>query len=634
MLSIRTNLSSLIAQNNLLANSNKLNQAIERMTTGSKINHAKDNAANYSISTNMQTRMSALRVAEDNTLQAMEMMSTTIESLNQINDKLARMRALSVQSMNGTFGDRSLDAINAEANSILKEINRINECAEYDGVKLFNTGKAEVTNAGKELELNDQGFLQEVVKVDTTGMTPLGSMADDATLAVGEYTISDVNELVQLARMANAGLIEAGSTFVLNADLDIGSYCKSNVDANGIGGWEPIELSNSTFEGNGHTIKGLYINRNVQNQGFFSSAIDVKNLKLVNVDIKSCGAYSGAIAGYRANAYNCVVQGKIESTKGCIGGIIGGYSSGYAKYCYVNADIKGGNNVGGIMGHANYASISNCVSEGSVSGISSVGGILGSGDQLTNSKSFMLVKGDTAVGGICGKVNRNQSGNHFSGIVQGNSDVGGIAGVMQRGYTISDSLMEGEVVGISNVGLLLGKNTYTSNATVKNSIYYIGKSTTTKDVIGDSTNVITENNTDITIPCNYSFQVGVTGENLTSSVYYTTYIEFAGLNELLVSGIDSEGCLAKIDELVNVVSLKQTELGTMENRLMSVLDEISTQYENLASSYSTIHDADIADVSSSYIKQQIIQQAGASLLASTQNIQYQNVMGLLQSLQR
>ena len=66
MLSLRTNFTSLIAQNGLNESTNRLNQAIERMTTGFKINHAKDNAANYSIATNMTTKMNSLLVAEDN----------------------------------------------------------------------------------------------------------------------------------------------------------------------------------------------------------------------------------------------------------------------------------------------------------------------------------------------------------------------------------------------------------------------------------------------------------------------------------------------------------------------------------------------------------------------------------------
>ena len=630
MLSINTNLSSMIAQNSKKTSTAKLAQAIERMTTGAKLNHAKDNAANYSIATNITTKMGALRVAEDNALQGLEMISSTSENLSIVEDKLARMRALSTQALSGTYSSQSLNAVNLEADALLKEINRINESATYNGIKLFNTGKAEVTNAGKELKLNEQGFLQDVVKVDTTGMTPLGSMADDATLAVGEYTISDVNELVQLTKMANSGLITAGSTFVLNADIDIEAYCKSNLDANGIGGWEPIKLAGSNFEGNGHTIKGLYINRNSSNQALFYSAKNIKNLKLLNCDIKGKKNIAG-ISAQGATIKNCSVSGNISSTDGNVGGILGYSYYGGASYCYVNATIKtDGSNAGGIIGNSNYATVSKSVTEGSILGTGNVGGIQGYGDDVNTCKSSMFVKGDTNVGGISGGQNRSFPSNYFNGTVQGNNNVGGISGFVTTGHTISDALMEGNVIGKTNVGLLLGKGG-SATSHVINSSYYIGKSNT-QNILGDPNNVIFENITDITVPCNYTFQIGTSEDDATSRVAYTTYIDFTPLKELLTSGVDSAQCLAKIDELVEIVSLKQTELGTMENRLMSVLDEISTQYENLASSRSTIRDVDMTKVGSVYIKQQILQDASATLLSSTHNIQYQNVLGLLQSL--
>ncbi|MBO5738570.1 flagellin, partial [bacterium] len=64
------------------------------------------------------------------------------------------------------------------------------------------------------------------------------------------------------------------------------------------------------------------------------------------------------------------------------------------------------------------------------------------------------------------------------------------------------------------------------------------------------------------------------------------------------------------------VTDKQTLYGAVENRLMSVLDEISTQYENLVSSRSTLRDADMAELSSTYVQQQILQQAAATLMSS------------------
>ena len=65
MLSINTNLSSIIAKNSIKISTNKLNEVIERMSTGYKINHARDNAANYSINTDMSTKIGAYEVAQD-----------------------------------------------------------------------------------------------------------------------------------------------------------------------------------------------------------------------------------------------------------------------------------------------------------------------------------------------------------------------------------------------------------------------------------------------------------------------------------------------------------------------------------------------------------------------------------------
>lgn len=74
--------------------------------------------------------------------------------------------------------------------------------------------------------------------------------------------------------------------------------------------------------------------------------------------------------------------------------------------------------------------------------------------------------------------------------------------------------------------------------------------------------------------------------------------------------------LGKIDEFINKISAKQTDFGAVQNRLESAAEEIATQYDNLVSSRSTLRDADIAEVSSEYIRQQILQQASATLMAT------------------
>ena len=138
MLSINTNLSSLIAQNSMKTSTDLLNQAIERMTTGLKINHASDNAANYSISTNMSTQLSAYDVASDNVAMGMDLVTTATDTLSSMQDKAERLRALCTQARNGTYGAQSLSAINTEAGAIMAEITRLYSTAEYNDISLFN----------------------------------------------------------------------------------------------------------------------------------------------------------------------------------------------------------------------------------------------------------------------------------------------------------------------------------------------------------------------------------------------------------------------------------------------------------------------------------------------------------------
>ena len=613
MLSINTNLSSLIAQRSMKQSTNKLNQAIERMTTGAKINHAKDNAANYNIATNMTTKLGALQVAEDNALQGLEMINTTSETLSLIEDKLSRMRALSVQALNGSYGEKSLSAINSEAESLLNEITRLNDSATYNGIKLFNTGKKEVTNAGKELELNEQGFLQEVVRVDTSGMTKLSSVDPNATLAVGEYSISTPEELAQLAEMTNAGLVEAGSTFTLANDIDIGAWCRAN-EANG--GWIPIKLSGSNFNGNGYTIVNLYINRNSSNQALFYGAQNIKNLKLLNCNIKGKD-YVAGISAKEADITNCSVKGSIEG-ENFTAGLMGSTYYADTSFCYFKGSVKGNNNVGGIVSFNNYSYSDHCFVEGFVQGVNNVGGISGQSG-VRQSRCSAIVTGVSVVGGIVGSSNATYHELCFQGKVFGQEKVGGIVGE-QYNYTSLNAgnggwIMEGDVEGNLETGVFIGYCPL--DLTVSGQLYYYAKNISNLDIVGSALSVSIANEPlDITIPCDYTLQIGSSGDNKTSTVSCTTYIDFGQLNNVLSSGIESTDSIEKIEELVKIAELKQVELGTVQNRLTSVLEEISTQYENLVSSRSTLQDADIAEVSSEYIRQQILQQASATLMAT------------------
>ena len=136
-LTINTNLSSMIVQQNLAKSTNSLNQAIERMTTGYKINHASDNAAGYSIARNWEAQLGSLDVAADNAATGADMLSTLEDNYALISSHLQRVRDLTEQAANGTYGEESKEAIQSEIEARLQEVNRIAANCEFNGIELM-----------------------------------------------------------------------------------------------------------------------------------------------------------------------------------------------------------------------------------------------------------------------------------------------------------------------------------------------------------------------------------------------------------------------------------------------------------------------------------------------------------------
>ena len=132
-LTINTNLSSMLVQSNLSKATTSLNLAIERMTTGYKINHASDNAAGYSIARNWEAQLGSLDVAADNAATGADMLSTLEDHYALISTHVQRVRDLTEQAANGTYGTQSLTAIRSEINARLEEIDRIAANCEFSG---------------------------------------------------------------------------------------------------------------------------------------------------------------------------------------------------------------------------------------------------------------------------------------------------------------------------------------------------------------------------------------------------------------------------------------------------------------------------------------------------------------------
>ena len=214
-LTINTNISSLIAQRNLNEATSALNLSIERMTTGFKINHAKDNAAGYSIANLWNTQIGSLDVASSNAATGLDMLTTAEETYTLLTSHLQRVRDLTEQASNGTYGSQSLKAIQAEIEARLQEVNRIAANAEFNGINLMD-GKG-VTASGINLQvglhsdINSRINLAQSLFADAS-ISGLFSGALTQVKKV-DNTITKLNASLTEFAAACAGLTKDGTTY-------------------------------------------------------------------------------------------------------------------------------------------------------------------------------------------------------------------------------------------------------------------------------------------------------------------------------------------------------------------------------------------------------------------------------------
>ncbi|MGL5171715.1 MAG: FliC/FljB family flagellin [Edwardsiella tarda] len=135
---INTNSLSLMAQNNLNKSQSALGTAIERLSSGLRINSAKDDAAGQAISNRFTANINGLTQASRNANDGISLAQTTEGALNEVNDNLQNIRRLSVQAQNGSNSSSDLQSIQDEITQRLNEIDRISQQTDFNGVKVLS----------------------------------------------------------------------------------------------------------------------------------------------------------------------------------------------------------------------------------------------------------------------------------------------------------------------------------------------------------------------------------------------------------------------------------------------------------------------------------------------------------------
>ena len=143
MLSINTDLQDILLRSTLDKSTLSLSDVINKMTTGYKVNHAKDNAANYSIITDLSKRISSMLQVQQNTEDGIALLSLAEGGLQEIQEQLERLRELTMQASTGSYDSTTRAKMQQEADSIINEINRLRKSMECEGRGLYYSEEIE-----------------------------------------------------------------------------------------------------------------------------------------------------------------------------------------------------------------------------------------------------------------------------------------------------------------------------------------------------------------------------------------------------------------------------------------------------------------------------------------------------------
>jgi len=212
---INTNLMSLNAQRNLNASSNALGNSVQRLSSGLRINSAKDDAAGLAISERFTTQIRGLEVAARNANDGISLAQTAEGALTEIGNNLQRIRELAVQSRNATNSTTDRAALDAEVQQLKAEITRVAEQTEFNGTKLLDgsfTSKDFQIGANKGQTITVAGIMDAKLAsftahggtaVDLSALDVTDETKSEATITAMDSALTAVN-----TTRANLGAIQ------------------------------------------------------------------------------------------------------------------------------------------------------------------------------------------------------------------------------------------------------------------------------------------------------------------------------------------------------------------------------------------------------------------------------------------
>ncbi|MCX7031974.1 MAG: flagellin [Spirochaetes bacterium] len=218
---INHNLSALFANRQLKVNNWALDKNMEKLSSGSRIVRAGDDASGLAVSEKMRSQIRGLRQASDNASNGISFIQTTEGYLQETQDIMQRLRELSVQASNGIYTDEDRMQIQVEVSQLVDEVDRIASHAQFNGMNML-TGR--FARLGAENVVTDSMWLHSGANMDQRERVYIGTMTSDSLglRNVGSKQIVSISTPDSANR--TIGIVDAGLKAVSKQRADLGAY--------------------------------------------------------------------------------------------------------------------------------------------------------------------------------------------------------------------------------------------------------------------------------------------------------------------------------------------------------------------------------------------------------------------------
>jgi flagellin len=609
---INSNVLSLTAQRNLNKSQSSLNTAIQRLSSGLRINSAKDDAAGLAITDRMTSQIRGLNQAVRNANDGISLAQTAEGALAESSNNLQRIRELAIQSANSTNSASDRDALNSEVQQLLSEIQRAATSTQFNGQNIidgsFQSSQFQVgANANQIINVSIDGATTNLLGAyQATGTAVTSSAFDGAG-----FTINGVEVGVSAGTSAAGFTADSAAAKAVAINAKTSETGVSATATNALTGIAPIAgqgLSTGDLVINDVAVGSIASDGNAVTQG--RNAADAINAVTAQTGVSAIAdASTGALSLTASDGRNI----KIAAGDGSAAMITDIYNA--TGLDASDTDVPAGNATATLT--LNAATVVVNADGGGAADINL-------GDTIT-------LDGVTYEFNVSGTTTSNV----LVEVALADDELA-IDGVLATAINAQHALGNTTLSAVDNTD---GTIDLTNNLVGAAGISYaesmsfdagaavtLGAVTDGTDATADADGVTSRGT--ITLSASENFTLG--GADLAFAGMASANPALTQLGTVDISTVSgANSAIAVLDGALAQISSNRADLGAVQNRFESTMANLSTASENLSSARSRILDADFAAETANLTRAQILQQAGVAMVSQA-NALPQSVLSLLQ----